>query len=205
MAKKRSGKGIAAKRHEQDVRHDAIVCFVSSLEAAEVQVPESWRVGTTPDSPNLSECFYRSYRYVADRWCDLGRENLWLVHGEYSLGFAHAWVELFDRVVFDGVLQRFYDLDRYYKIQSARPWYKYEPIASTLMAANAPVHADGTKSFGDWHIFLKLPFADPSNPTIIGYDRMRELLVTSGLRPDLAGTQPKVPKKRSRPRKGSGG
>ena len=36
-----------------------------------------------------------------------------------------GWVELPGNVVFDGVLQRFYDLGKYYESEYARPWYRF--------------------------------------------------------------------------------
>lgn len=156
------------------------------LRSAEVDVPEDWRAGIDPDVHYPGECYSRAYRYARELALRLLNEQIWLVHGEYGLSIGHAWVELSRDVVFDAVLQRFYGKVGYYEIQIASPWYKYSPGAAMLIAANVPKDSSGTWRCGGWHVVLKLPWADPQNPTVIDHDRARELLITSGLRPDLA-------------------
>jgi hypothetical protein len=51
----------------------------------------------------------------------------------------HGWVELPANVVFDGVLQRFYDLGRYYESEYAMPWYRFtRPAVVWLLAQHLP-------------------------------------------------------------------
>jgi hypothetical protein len=167
---------------------DPAAYHLERLRPAEVaDVPEDWRVGITPEMLRPGECFVRSFRYVSEHFAS-GVPML-LVHGEYLLGARHAWVELPDAIVYDGVMQRFYRRDAYYSLQAARPWYKFESPAALIIAANLPVGEDGQVSYGYWDVILRLPWADPDNPTLIDHDRAVELLVTSGLRPDLAGVR----------------
>jgi hypothetical protein len=168
---------------EEARTNQAFTSFLERLRPAEVaDVPAAWRVGTTPDTPYPGDCYYRSFRYVSKHCTSI--QPLWLVQGEYWLGARHAWVELPDDLVFDGVMQRFYRKDAYYEIQGARAWYKFESGAAVLVAINLP-SKDGLTQYGYWDSILGLPWADPANPTVIDYDRAWELLVSSGLRADL--------------------
>src|SRR5262249_24697980 len=166
---------------------------IHRLQCAEVDVPEEWRAGTNEAVPYPEECYHRAYLYA----CALAPrlppdEQIWLVHGEYGISTGHAWVELPGDVVFDAVLQRFYRMQAYCDIQLASPWYKYSPVAAMIIAANMP-------KGGVWHLVLKLPWANPQNPTVIDHHRAVELLIASGLRPDLV-----EPRKKSRPAKKRG-
>jgi hypothetical protein len=186
--------GESARRAPHPAQ-DPAAFHLERLRPAEVtDVPEVWRAGTTPETLRPGECFFRSFRYVSEHFAS--GVPMWLVHGEYLLGARHAWVELPDAVVFDGVMQRFYRRDAYYSIQVARAWYKFESPAALIIAANLTVGEDGLVPYGAWDVILKLPWADPDNPTMIDADRATDLLVTSGLRPDLAGF---CRRKRARP------
>jgi hypothetical protein len=175
---------------------------VHQLRSAEVEVPEAWRVGIDPRIRYPGECYIRAFRYV---WDLVGRikpnDQVWLVHGEYGLSTGHAWVELPGDAVFDGVLQRFYEKRGYYEIHSASPWYKYSPLAASVIGLSMPKDSSGKWRCGAWHIVLKLPWADPQNPTEIDHHRAIELLIASGLRPDLAkpSKNSRSAKKRGRP------
>ena len=155
------------------------------LLSTEVDVPDAWRTGTNPDVHYPGDCYCRACRYVIDLAKRLPKEQIWLVHGEYGFSIGHAWVELPGDVVFDAVLQRFYGKQGYYEIQSANPLYMYSSGAAMRLAANIPGETPGTTRFGEWHLVLKLPPADPQAPTVIDFDHARELLITSGLRPDM--------------------
>jgi hypothetical protein len=174
---------------------DPAAFHLERLRPAEVtDVPEDWRAGTTPEALHPRDCYFRSFRYVSEHFAS--GVPMWLVHGQYLWGTNHAWVELPDGVVFDGAMQRFYRREAYYEIQVARAWYQFDGSAATIIAANLPVGEDGLVPYGTWDVILKLPWADPDNPTLIDADRATELLVTSGLRPDLAGL---CRRKRARP------
>jgi hypothetical protein len=165
------------------------------LRSAEVDVPAIWQKGIDPRVQYPGECFCRAYHYVIDLVQRLpANEHIWLVHGEYGISTGHAWVELPGDVVFGAVLQRFYEKPGYYETQSASPWYKYSPAAAMIIAANIPADNSETRRYGGWHLVLKLPWADPQNPTVIEHDQVIELLITARLLPDLA-----KPSKKSRP------
>ena len=93
-------------------------------------------------------CFSEAFRYMADK----GKlEGLILVHGQYK-PFSlekhadHAWVEINNEIVFDGVLQRFYDKEGYYKYYEAIKEREYD---------HKEMYQTGRKNggnFGPWHI-----------------------------------------------------
>ena len=79
----------------------------------EVSVPQSYKTYTTNDV-YPKECYGQCIDYIWEN----DFENMILVHGYYlfkgCVRIDHAWVEI-DNVLFDGVYQRFYDKEVYYK------------------------------------------------------------------------------------------
>ena len=67
-------------------------------------------------------------------------EGMRLIHGVNSLFLDHAWVELPNNIVFDGVLQRFYAQDRYYSTTWARKEAEYTWEAATTKYMTAGGH-----------------------------------------------------------------
>jgi hypothetical protein len=154
----------------------------------EVNVEQAWREGTDPDAIYFGECYFRAFRYATSlvRSCNAGMlkslDGVYLVHGETAAGFAlggHAWVELPGGVIFDGVYQRFYSAEGYAPL----PWYKFTVSAAGIIMANMQ-----PPTLYRWDHVLKLPWGDPKNPLVIDYDDAVRLLISSGLRPDLAQT-----------------
>lgn len=185
------------------VPEDEIERQLYRLRCAERDVSKELRAGTDPRVHYPGECYFRAYRYATDLALRQSSERqIWVVHGEYGYSLGHAWVELPRDVLFDPVLQRFYEKLAYYAIQMASPRYKYSAQAAMLIRANMPQNSSGVWRAGAWHEVLKLPLADPNNPTVIDFERAAELLVTSGLRPDLAKPSKKTrsPTKRGRSR-----
>ena len=93
------------------------------LAPAEVSVPPHYLRYTQPDMQFPGECFMRAWSYVLTHRL----KRMVYVFGT-TLGGGmggHAWVELPGNIVFDGVLQRFFDLPRYYEIEHAMPWYRF--------------------------------------------------------------------------------
>jgi hypothetical protein len=92
------------------------------LELAErAQVDPEWRRRTWPRRRYPQQCYQRTAKFVVDH---LGINGLQLVHGVVShpphfVPFDHAWVELPGDVVFDGVVQAFFNRSSYYTVMSA--------------------------------------------------------------------------------------
>jgi hypothetical protein len=162
-------------------RLDGAAGWIDTLLGFEVEVPPELRANTEPTTIYFHECFYRSWRYVADNMRVLLR-NAWLVHGVYAkldglpAGLPHAWVEIGEDIVFDGVLQRFFPRQGYYEILHAEAHYKYDPGAATLLAHAIPHSDKGAPPYGEWHLRLKLPPPDPKNPLQVTFDMALELL-----------------------------
>jgi hypothetical protein len=179
-----------ARKVELDVVPEVVADLerqIGRFQGAEIDVTEDWRAGTDPSNLRAGQCYEHACRYATNLALKLpAEEQIWLVHGEYGLSVGHAWVELPGGVLFDAVLQRFYRRSDYYEVQFASALYKYSPAAAMIIAANMHGSTPGTTRWGGWHVALKLPPADPQNPTVIDHNRAHELLISSGLRPDLA-------------------
>lgn len=141
-----------------------------------------WLEGVDPHAIYPQECFYRAYCYATDasRYTVKG---LWLVHGEcaFALG-PHAWVELPDGLIFDGVFQQFFRAKDFYDRGKlvGQPWYRFTPRAASLIAANMPMTDDGRCSYR-WDGKLKLPWIT-DEPLEIDFEKADELIVASGIR-----------------------
>ena len=175
---------------------------LDALRQYEVPAPPAWAGRATPDAIYPGQCFDRSFRFAiavppARRAPDPDAGDPWLVHGEYCGFHRHAWVELPGDIVFDGVNQRFYDRRGYYKAVYASPWYLYSPAAAVVISIHMTPSPNGMIRLGDWHIPLGLPWADPENPTRIGYKEAAALLEERGLRPQPA--RPARGRKKNRP------
>jgi hypothetical protein len=85
-------------------------------------------------------CYVRAYRYVMDH----GTTDALLVHGLYHDGKDHAWVEIPGGVVYDGVLDCFYQAEAYYLTMMAEPQVKYT-------AKEAGKKGSAARNFGPWH------------------------------------------------------
>jgi len=175
------------ERRDAAIREKVVREIYDTLAPFEVAAPPAWVGCTTPDVIYPGQCFDRSYHFTlaVSRTFppnDPAEKEVWLVHGEYRGFHRHAWVELPGGVVFDGTNQRFYDRTGYYEAVGARPWYMYSPLAAFWVAVRMPESEDGMIRLADWHGDLKLPWADPENPTRIDYPEVLALMEKSGLK-----------------------
>jgi hypothetical protein len=139
-----------------------------------------WMEGVQPHAIYPHGCFYRAYRYATDL-VRLPERGIRLVHGQCTLALGpHAWVELPDGLVFDGVLQQFYLIEDWEEEILGQAWYKYTPSAAALILANMPVTHDGQR-ICQWDAELKLPWFS-GVPLEIDLDKAWELIVASGIR-----------------------
>ena len=86
------------------------------------------------------QCYVRAYRYAANHF----ETQALLVHGLYHDGKGHAWVEIPGGVVYDGVLNRFYQAEPYHLVKMTVPEAKYTP-------KEASEKGDAAWHFGPWH------------------------------------------------------
>jgi len=106
---------------------------VDELRQAEVQVPGSLRSSHRIGPHNIKDCFRKAFEYAFEHQV----QGIRIVHGTHrNEYFEHAWVELPDGVLFDGVLQRFYDRERYYSITNAIKIVEYSLKAYSELMSN---------------------------------------------------------------------
>lgn len=90
--------------------------FRKELEIIEVEVPEEYKNGVK-NRVYPNKCFDKSFDYMRENG-DL--PNLKYVEGLYTESeLNHSWIEIDDRIVFDGTMQRFYDKEKYYQMKQA--------------------------------------------------------------------------------------
>ncbi|WP_088227300.1 hypothetical protein [Desulfosporosinus sp. FKB] len=120
------------------------IMLTEELILCEVECPDGYIPGD--GKVHLHDCFKTAWNYVVDI-SSLGTPiNAWLVHGKINVyaDIDHAWVELDNEVVFDGVLQRFYKKDCYYRIKKAKK-------IAIWSAVNATVNFTRFKHYGPWY------------------------------------------------------
>lgn len=101
-----------------------------------------------------------------------------VVHGDTSLVVGgHAWVDLPNNLVFDGVYQRFYRRDDYYgQMAHAKSWYIYDREAFRIL------HSSLEDSLGQWWDRLGLPMIFDRPPIEVSGDYAHELLAKHVIR-----------------------
>jgi hypothetical protein len=119
--------------------------------------PVSWRWGTLDDREvYLGYCYGRAFgwmqaqsEYWRRRQVRAPLAGVRLIHGTV-VGpgepgrMGHAWVELPDDVVFDGVAQGFYTRESYYRVMAAKPL-----VSFSWTAAQRQRRQQG--HYGPWH------------------------------------------------------
>lgn len=77
---------------------------------------------------NPKNCYEKAFEYTASK----SELPVMLVHGKYrspamDMPSNHAWVELPGEIIFDGVLQRFYDKEKYAAYYDIQEENRYTP------------------------------------------------------------------------------
>jgi hypothetical protein len=95
--------------------------------ARQVEVDAGWKRRTWPHRRYPQQCYARTTKYMLQH---LEIEGARLVHGmvahaPYFVPMAHAWVELPGEVVFDGVVQAFFNRASYYTVMGAQALDSY--------------------------------------------------------------------------------
>ena len=116
-----------------------------NLSKYEVEPKEEYKTGK-PRRLSPKNCYTKSFQYILDKGEVAGVR---LVHGLYrpftlDQHCGHAWVELPDKIVFDGVLQRFYQKESYYNYYEIIKEVEYKP--SEMYSISIPF---GT--YGPWY------------------------------------------------------
>src|SRR4030088_2201506 len=105
--------------------------------ARQVEVDAGWKRRTWPHRRYPQQCYARTTKYMLQH---LEIEGARLVHGmvahaPYFVPMAHAWVELPGEVVFDGVVQAFFNRASYYTVMAALPMDRYTGLETHQLAA----------------------------------------------------------------------
>lgn len=143
------------------------------------EVPDHWRKLSMPDMRFPGDCFSRAIQFLQL----FGRKDAHEHSALYILGQAscggrnqHGWVEIEDRVVFDGVQQQFYTKKGFYTSEGARPWYRFTRPAVIALWRRKQFRA----SFR-WDCQLGLPWADDfDHPLTVTLEMVKDILAKRG-------------------------
>jgi hypothetical protein len=106
------------------------------LRQHEVRPPARLHRGVQPGAHYPGECFRRCVDYVLANGDVPGVVMVdGLVNGEGGR-IRHAWVELPGGLVFDGVMQAFFDASGYYDFLDAVTVKRYSPLATMHLLMN---------------------------------------------------------------------
>lgn len=112
---------------------------IEKMQPFEIEPPDKYKTGKAKRYYE-KQCFKKAYDYMINLDPDGGI----LVQGLYTKwSIPHSWVELPGDIVFDGVLQRFYNKQDYYREQKA-----VKVVEFTLKQACQ--EARRTRNIGKW-------------------------------------------------------
>lgn len=117
----------------------------------EVEPEEIYKTGK-PRRMSPKNCYQKAFKYVSSK---SKLDGVLLVHGLYKPyavphHSGHAWVELPNDIVFDGVIQRFYKKQGYYEYYEIIRQVEY----SCSEMYDVGFKAGGT--YGPWHYYSKI-------------------------------------------------
>ena len=119
--------------------------MTGAMEAYRVTVEERFSRGTKPGRDYRGHCYEMAFEYLA---AHVDEPALQLVHGTLHIvgnPYAHSWVELPGRWVFEPADHTFYDRDAYYREEQAAAERVYT-------STEAGQHALTRKHAGPWHL-----------------------------------------------------
>ncbi|MGX6962385.1 hypothetical protein [Vagococcus xieshaowenii] len=91
--------------------YQAVLDLREELKELEVDVPTEYKNGVK-NRVYPQKCFDKSFDYMKENG---ELPNVKYVEGIYEGLVDHAWVEIDNKVVFEGTTQRFYDKEQYYQ------------------------------------------------------------------------------------------
>jgi hypothetical protein len=123
----------------------------------EADVPAIWRKYTWPQFVYSGQCEPQAFKYL-ERHVSGARirrepvpiEGVVLVHGtmrspRHRGWLRHAWVELPGDVVFDGVVQRFFTRESFYRVMGAHALIRYSWSEARRLSRTP------RRPYGPWH------------------------------------------------------
>jgi hypothetical protein len=132
----------------------------------EVEVPRTWHRHVASDKYFPGECYPRSIFFIR---CSPHLPQALYVLGEAVCGGIqqHGWVELKhgDReVVFDAVMQTFYDKAGYYQSEQVWAWYRFDRRATMWISRRQDRQEHWSYR---WDRVLGLPLAKRDEPPML--------------------------------------
>ncbi len=154
----------------------------SRLEHCIAEVPRHWRKLSMPDLRFPGQCFCRAVQFLRL----FGPKNAQEHNAVYVIGTAvcggvnqHGWVEIEDRIVFDGAQQQFYTKKGFYDSESATPLYRFTRPAVIALCRRQEV----SENLYLWERLLDLPRAKALvHPVTVTLDMAKEILSKRGRR-----------------------
>lgn len=136
-----------------------------------VDVPRAWRKAVLPTHRFPRDCFARAIYFIHSS--PHMPQALYVIGETVGGGMQqHGWVEIDDSVVFDAVMQQFYDKAGYYTAELANPWYRFTRPA--MMYLRRTFEKQDSWSYR-WDAVLGLPWArDPANPLLVDLTLAKE-------------------------------
>jgi hypothetical protein len=164
-----------------DLCQQRIFKIREEMRDVEVVPPDELRSDADPSRVYARSCFVMAWLYVVSHD---HVEGIHYVVGEAYVGGhgLHAWVELPNDVVFDGVMQRFYRRAAYYDRQLVKVYYRYTGAAAVEIKRALRLNL-GAEATWAWHLHLRLPWGEASAPLLIDLDLAVRLLAAKGLGP----------------------
>jgi hypothetical protein len=133
---------------------DASAFLAGKLPVTEKPAPE-WAKPFVEGGYNPGCCYDTAGRFVAGifSYGNEIKDNVKLVHGfignkETTAGFGHAWVEINNDTVFDGVNQKFYDKGDYYNKLGTVPEQTYTPTEACKQMLSKKFYGPWGKTLG---------------------------------------------------------
>jgi hypothetical protein len=149
-----SGKGAGYRRSGYIPEHsETLPSEFAQSNVEEIPMPDEFYGNEYEDTIWYKQCFFRAFKYVL---ANTHLEGV-LVHGVCKLNtrldytFDHGWVEFPEyNAVFDGVTQRFYDMDSYYKELKAIKVIEYDDIDAMMFGLRTGNSGPWTELGGDF-------------------------------------------------------
>jgi hypothetical protein len=120
--------------------------IITALEPYKIKVDSIYK-SNAKKKIYYHKCYEMSAEYITSLAFgnNVSPENLTLVHGAAQLAcimIGHAWVEIKDTIVFDGVLQSFYTKDGYYKTLKAKKFVSFVPEETRRNLIETEIYAN---------------------------------------------------------------
>lgn len=119
------------------IKKDGQKLLAEKLKDCEIDADPDLKRGTNPEGIFIGHCFEQGRNYLSQCESDGAVLVLGRIRPDKGEMVDHAWVELSGGIVFDGITQRFYRHECYYKVQGAVKW-KALTIMEAMCIGSSP-------------------------------------------------------------------